>query len=72
MASGHPSPSPHSQPIEIDNNEDDFVVTPDVSFPVEVQAGDVLVDELRKLNRLMSQGILTEEEYAIAKSKLLD
>ena len=72
VASGRPTPSTQAEPIEIDELENEFVVTPDVSFPVEVQTGDALVDELRKLNRLMSQGVLTEEEYAIAKSKLLD
>jgi len=49
----------------------EFVVTTDVSFPVEVQRGDALADQLRKLNQLLTQGILSEEEYAIAKAKLL-
>ena len=46
-------------------------MTPDVSFPVEVQRGDALADQLLKLNKLLTQGILTEQEYAIAKAKLL-
>ncbi len=50
---------------------DDLVVTTDVSFPVEVQTGDALADQLVKLNTLMAQGVLTEEEYAVAKAKLL-
>lgn len=57
--------------IEIGESDDDFVVTNDVSFPVEVQSGDALADQLKKLNALMAQGVLTEEEYAIAKAKLL-
>ena len=58
-------------PIELDESASDFVVTTDVSFPVEVQSGDALADQLRKLNELMGQGVLTEEEYAVAKAKLL-
>lgn len=57
--------------IEVDESEGNLVVLPDVSFPVEVQRGDALADQLRKLNQLLQQGILTEEEYAIAKAKLL-
>lgn len=60
-----------AQPIELEEVASDFLVTPDVSFPVEVQRGDALADQLRKLNVLLTQGILTEEEYAIAKAKLL-
>lgn len=57
--------------IDLDTPEADLVVTPDVSFPVEVQRGDALADQLLKLNKLLTQGILTEQEYAIAKAKLL-
>jgi hypothetical protein len=46
-------------------------VTTDVSFPIEIQKGDALADQLSKLNRLLEQRVLTEEEYAIAKAKLL-
>jgi hypothetical protein len=57
--------------LELELPEEDLVVNPDVSFPVEVQRGDALADQLRKLNQLLTQGILTEQEYAIAKAKLL-
>lgn len=57
--------------LELDSEEAELVVNPDVSFPVEVQRGDALADQLRKLNQLLTQGILTEEEYAIAKAKIL-
>jgi len=60
-----------SEPIELEFEEDDFVVATDVSFPVEVQTGDALADQLRKLNQLVEQGVLTPEEYAVAKAKLL-
>ncbi len=60
-----------TEPIELDIEEDDFVVATDVSFPVEVQTGDALADQLRKLNQLVEQGVLTPEEYAVAKAKLL-
>lgn len=59
------------QAIALDQSEGELVVMPDVSFPVEVQRGDALADQLRKLNQLLTQGILTEEEYAIAKARLL-
>jgi len=73
MASGQmPSDSaPGGDAIDIGDADDDFVVTTDVSFPVEVQKGDALADQLNKLNTLMAQGVLTEEEYAVAKAKLL-
>ena len=48
-------------PIELDAPDGELVVTPDVSFPVEVQRGDALADQLRKLNQLLTQGILTED-----------
>ena len=57
--------------IEIDDQADDFVVATDVSFPVAVQAGDALADQLQKLNQLLEQGVLTAEEYAVAKAKIL-
>ena len=70
-ASGGARSSLSATPIEIDSQGGEFVVTNDVSFPIEVQSGDALADQLRKLNELMGQGVLTEEEYAIAKAKLL-
>jgi hypothetical protein len=70
VATGVPlSASPWT--LDVDESGGDFVVDTDVSFPVEVQRGDALADPLSKLNRLLSQGILTEEEYAVAKAKLL-
>jgi len=57
--------------IEFDDQEDELVVATDVSFPIEIQAGDALADQLGKLNHLLEQGVLTAEEYAVAKTKLL-
>ena len=68
-ATRRPSSAPDA--LELDSPEEEFTVAPDVSFPVEVQRGDALADQLRKLNQLLTQGILTEQEYAIAKAKLL-
>ena len=69
------APASRTAPIELELEASaaagELVVTQDVSFPVEVQRGDALADQLRKLNLLLTQGILTEEEYAIAKAKLL-
>ena len=36
-----------------------------------VQSEDALADQLQKLSRLLERSILTEEEYAVAKAKLL-
>ncbi|MBY0401041.1 SHOCT domain-containing protein [Myxococcota bacterium] len=66
------SPARPAEEIELlELHDEELEVTPDVSFPVEIQRGDALADQLRKLNQLLVQGILTEQEYAIAKAKLL-
>ena len=65
------SVSAECESISIDEQDGDFVVATDVSFPVEVQSGDALADQLRKLNQLLEQGVLTAEEYAVAKNKVL-
>lgn len=49
----------------------EFKVTTDVSFPVELQEEGKLADQLQKLSKLHEQGILSAEELAMAKSKLL-
>lgn len=69
---GQPAVDPNVAEIElVDVQEEDLQVDADVSFPLDLQRGDALADQLRKLNLLLTQGILTEEEYAIAKAKLL-
>lgn len=70
LASGRMQ-SDSDRAIEIDESDAELAVTTDVSFPVEVQRGDALADQLSKLNALLAQGVLTEEEYAVAKAKLL-
>lgn len=57
--------------IEIDESEETLELGSDVSYPIELQQGDALADQLRKLSALLSQGVLSPEEYAVAKSKLL-
>ncbi len=47
-----------------------FVVTTDVSFPVEVQERRSIAEQLEKLQRLKAQGVITAEEFSIAKAKL--
>ena len=49
----------------------EFQVASDVSFPVELQEQGKLADQLQKLSKLHEQGILSTEELAMAKSKLL-
>lgn len=51
--------------------ESDFVVTTDVSFPVELQESRSLAEQLQKLQRLCEDGVITVEEFSIAKAKLL-
>ncbi len=48
-----------------------FVLSSDVSFPVELQQSQSLAEQLQKLNRLREDGVLDAEEFAIAKAKLL-
>ncbi len=51
--------------------ESGFVVTTDVSFPVELQESRSLAEQLQKLQRLLEDGVITLEEFSIAKAKLL-
>lgn len=61
-----------SEPGSKKEDEDaGFLVSGDVSFPIEIQRGDALADQLRKLSLLLEQGVLSEAEYALAKAKLL-
>ena len=48
-----------------------FQVTSDVSYPTALQDPGRLADQLEKLGKLQQQGIITKEELAIAKAKLL-
>jgi len=50
---------------------DAFTVTTDVSFPLEVQQQNSLAEQLQKLSKLREGGILSDDEFAIAKAKLL-
>ncbi len=55
-----------------DGGEDqDFRVTTDVSYPLEIQEQRSIADQLEKLSSLHRQGIISAEELAIAKAKLL-
>lgn len=53
------------------NEDDDFVISTDVSFPVELQESQSLAEQLQKLDRLREDGVINNEEFAIAKAKLL-
>ncbi len=59
----------HELPPE--DETEDFEVGTDVSFPIEVQEQRSIADQLEKLSRLQEQGIISAEEYAVAKAKLL-
>lgn len=62
---------PSGEALDFDPSPGEFLVETDVSFPVDVQEGDALADQLKKLSQLLEQGVLTAEEYAVAKAKLL-
>lgn len=49
----------------------EFVVTTDVSFPLEIQEQGALADQLEKLKKLQDDGIISADEFATAKAKLL-
>lgn len=51
--------------------DSDFVVSSDVSVPLELQEQSALADQIAKLRRLADDGIISEEELAVAKAKLL-
>jgi len=57
---------------EAEAGDSGFVVSTNVSFPVEVQEQRSLADQLQKLDRLHRDGIIDDDEFAIAKAKLLD
>jgi hypothetical protein len=42
-----------------------------VAAPAPAPAGESVIDQLKELGELKSQGILTEEEFAAQKAKLL-
>ncbi|HEV7483330.1 MAG TPA: SHOCT domain-containing protein [Solirubrobacterales bacterium] len=42
-----------------------------VAAPAPAAAGESVIDQLKELGELKSQGILTEEEFAAQKAKLL-
>jgi hypothetical protein len=44
---------------------------PEQAPPAAAPAGESTIDQLRELGELKSQGILTEEEFAAQKAKLL-
>jgi hypothetical protein len=46
-------------------------VSSDVSFPVELQENLSLAEQLERLRRLREDGTISEEEFAVAKAKLL-
>ncbi|MDP6980915.1 MAG: hypothetical protein QF570_20325 [Myxococcota bacterium] len=73
------APSPEPETLELDTleldtglgEEEDFAVATDVSFPIEVQQRDSLAEQLMKLQKLRDDGIISDDEMAIAKAKLL-
>jgi len=67
----NPRPESDSDQSGDHPKDDDFVITSDVSFPVELQERNALADQLEKLERLRDQGILSCEEFSLAKAKLL-
>jgi hypothetical protein len=52
-------------------DEEDSSVSSYVSFALEVQEHDSLADQIMKLQKLGEDGIISDDEIAVAKSKLL-
>lgn len=57
--------------FDLDSEEPDLEVTTDVSYPIEVQERDSIATQLEKLGELCRQGVITPDELAVAKAKLL-
>lgn len=53
------------------DEDEEFKISQDVSFPVEVQEHDSIADKLEKLRRLHDEHIITDEEFLTAKAKVL-
>jgi len=51
--------------------EDDFKVSTDVSFPLEIQEQTGLAEQLERLRTLRDEEIISEREFETAKAKLL-
>lgn len=57
--------------IELDEDDEGFAISSDVSFPIEVQERGVVAEEIRKLQRLRDDGVIDDQEFSAAKAKLL-
>ncbi len=71
---GGAEPALHEVEVDVGpdaDEDDDFAVTSDVSFPLEVQEQDSLAEQIMKLQKLREDGIISDEEMTIAKAKLL-
>ena len=63
---------PGGEVIDLARVPSDFVAQPPAPAPAPAaDAGDDLTTELRRPAELKNQGVLTEEEFAAAKPKLL-
>ncbi|MCH2185925.1 SHOCT domain-containing protein [Myxococcota bacterium] len=51
--------------------EEGFEVSSDVSFPIEIQQRSSVADQIYKLQQLKQEGIISDQEFDTAKSKLL-
>lgn len=73
IATPEPEPVAPLNELEMgpESDQDDFQVATDVSFPVELQERNSIADQLGKLSKLHEQGIISAEELAVAKAKLL-
>lgn len=65
------SPAPASEPLAFHDLESDEASSGGGSRTVEVQEPQSIADQLQKLTKLQEQGIISAEEYAVAKAKLL-
>jgi uncharacterized integral membrane protein len=61
------------QSIDVEHTDDrsEVALSSDVSYPVELQESTKVADEIRKLQRLLEDGIIDAQEFSAAKAKLL-
>lgn len=61
-----------SEWLEVEGDEEgEFKIETDVSFPLEVQERSSIADQIAKLRKLLSDGTLSQAEFEAAKARVL-
>lgn len=64
-------PQPTAQPVAAPAPANATPAAPAAAAPAQVDQGKLVADELEKLAKLRDSGVLTDEEFAAQKAKLL-